>query len=152
MAVYVKQRKDRWTDDEIAVLRTGQVPEGRSEMSARAKAKSLGITLFDREGANTRWTPAELTALQNGEQPPGRSEVACFYKGLSLGLKVTFDNGKMSVVQKPASSNRRASLLERARKYATMKENGLSLAEIGRRDGVSRQRVNEIIGELSTIR
>ena len=89
--------------------------------------------------------------LQNGQQPPGRSEVACFYKGMSLGLAVKFVDGKISVKKKDIS-DRRLKLLERARNYAKMKENGESLSEIGRRDGVSRQRVNEIIGELSTIR
>lgn len=151
MAVYVKQKKDRWTPEEIGILRLGQVPEGRSPDSARAKAKSLGITLFDREGPNTRWTSDELESLERGEQPPGRSETACIYKGMSLGLTVKFDDGKMSVTRKKVS-DRRKKLLQRARQYAKMKENGESLAEIGRRDGVSRQRVNEIIGELSVIR
>jgi len=150
MAVYVKQKKDRWLPEEVALLRIGQVPEGRTLAAARAKAKTLGITLFDREGPGTRWTPDEIDSLEKGVQPPGRSQVACTYKGISLGLDVRFDDdGNMYVTQKVPGGDRRKSLLERARKYAMMKDCGQSLAEIGRRDGVSRQRVNEIIGELT---
>lgn len=152
MAVYMKQKKDRWTPEEIALLRQGIVPEGRTPVTARAKAKSLGITLFDREGPRSRWTPEEIETLRNGIQPPGRSEVACFYKGLSLGLDVKFDGGTMSVAPKATAGDRRKKLLERARRYARLKEGGETLAEIGRRDGISRQRVCEIIGELSTSR
>ena len=151
MAVYMKKKKDRWTPEEIELLRQGIVPEGRTLATAKAKAKTLGITLFDRSGPSTRWTPDEIEMLQHGEQPPGRSEVACFYKGMSLGLSVKFVDGKISVKKKDIS-DRRLKLLERARSYAKMKDSGDSLAEIGRRNGVSRQRVNEIIGELTSIR
>lgn len=152
MAVYVKRAVSRWTEEEIDLLRLGQVPEGRTEQAAMAKAKSLGIRAFERTGTNTRWTADELAALERGEVPAGRSPMACVYKGMSIGLDVKVaEDGTINVTRKKPG-NRRAQLLKRARQFAMMHEGGASLAEIGRRDGVSRQRVNEIIGQLSTLR
>ena len=151
MAIYVKKKKNPWTDEEVALLRQGIVPEGRSAVTAKAKAKSLGITLFDCTGAHSRWTREDLRKLKKGEKPEGRSEEACIAKGIRLNLEVTFTDGVMHV-EKKKLPDRRRKLLARAKEYARRKDSGESLAEIGRRDGVSRQRVNEIIGSLSSIR
>jgi hypothetical protein len=152
MAVYIKKSVPRWTEEDIDLLRLGQVPEGRTEQAAMAKARSMGIRAFERTGKNTRWTTDEFDMLERGEKPEGRSEKACIYKGMSLGLDVKFDEeGRMSVVRKKPG-NRRGQLLNRAIRFAKMRDGGATLAEIGRRDGVSRQRVNEIIGQLSSIR
>lgn len=67
--------KKRWTEDEIACVRVGQVPEGRTYLQAASYAHKHDIPWKElRRGVcKWWWRPDEEEMLLKGEVPPNRS-------------------------------------------------------------------------------
>ena len=78
----------RWTDEEIAEVKAGRVPKGRTYAQAAAWAYNHGSKWSDLKKEDTwHWSGAEKRMLSEGRIPPGRSECAGIQAARIFGIK-----------------------------------------------------------------
>ena len=88
-----------WTDNEINLLKIGEIPPRRTISSARCKAYELGIPFhpikkdlepIQKEVAPAKidntWSKYEIAMLHKKKVPPGRTRLAAYVKAHFLGI------------------------------------------------------------------
>ena len=136
------KRKDSWTRDEVDMLKSGKVPEKKTHGQIRMYCRKHGLPLpegvctVSRQGRKSvDWSAEELELLKKDVIPQGRSYNQCIYACRTL-LNKGF---------KPKSSIRSVSVNGRGKAFYEQWKAGKNQQDIATENGVSRQRVQQLI-------
>lgn len=126
-----QNRRNGWTDDEINMARKGILPPGKSYHSVAGYCKSILGFSFIKAHKNSPWTEEELAALERGEKPVSRTLAECKLKRI-----------KGDVASAPKDADER--VIRGESLYKQMLQ-GHSLRDIGKMNGLSGERVRQLI-------
>lgn len=126
----------RWTDAEIAQLKKGYIPEGRTLGAARAFAFQHRITFKLADSRRKDWTAEEDALLSKGEVPANRTYAACRVRAYKLGI--VFD-------PRANIPNPKWKRDGRAEAMWVLRNNGFTYPRIGGLFGITMERVRQLV-------
>lgn len=131
-----KRTYKSWTAEEVEILRKGQVPSGRSYISAKVKVIQLGIDWEQWKVAHQSyrkngWTADDIKSLRAGVFPLSHSVSSCYIKCKKLGIEARPQCTPDAVAELEAGRIPRGWRYEHA--LAEMERMGVQMAD--RQDG-----------------